>query len=324
MASTAALQLWSLTRSIGQVPPTEVDAETGETTIKGSESDKYAAGVPLSLVGLLALAALVSGGLSFYFIVSGLVDLTSVLVCVVGATVVLQKHKLRELGGFRGQHNHLRAQVNQLHVQNQKLTSTVDRLTVSTTKLTKVQTDLDKVAQASGQSVNQLVDIVQENGKLQTEILDHLQAEVLGQIMTAVLATDADRDFVLNKREVETLVLRLKNLPGVDFNEAAFRAVLKSDQGELTLSDVCAIARNLQDETQTIIQSRGRGAVFESPTNKNNPGGGRGHLFSPRHHKNRGGTPRGGGEVGSDDKNHPIFQFKPRSFLERKKVLGLF
>jgi len=322
MASSAALQLWSLTRTIGQVPPTEVDAETGETTIKGSESDKYAAGVPLSLVGLLALAALVSGGLSFYFIVSGLVDLTSVLVCVVGATVVVQKHKLRELGGFRGQHNHLRTQVNQLHVQNQKLTATVDRLTASTTKLTQVQTDLDKVAQASGQSVNQLVNIVQENGQLQTQILDHLQAEVLGQIMTAVLATDADRDFCLNQQEVETLVLRLKNLPGVDFNEASFRAFLKSDRGELTLSDVCAIARNLQDETQTMIASRG--AVFESPTHKNTASHikNRTNLFSPRHHKNRGAA-RGG--EGDDNKNHhAIFQFKPRSFLERKKVLGLF
>jgi len=157
-----------------------------------------------------------------------------------------------------------------------------------------------------------------------------LQAEVMQQIMTAVLATDADKDFIVDPPEVEVLILRLKNLPGIDFDEAGFRALLQQTEppGQLTMADMCTIARMLQDQTQTMEQSKAqRESVFAaSPKSMMNNSD---NLFSPRRSDGNNNSspqhakptsPQGGG-VGGVDRS--IFQFKPRSFL-KKKVLGLF
>jgi len=251
--------------------------------------------------------------MSFYFVEAYLVDFMSIIVVFLAPVVVTQKVRLRKLGGFRGQHNSLRNKVNQMHVENEKLSSSVTELNKQTVKLSKVQTDLDKAAQRSGASVEKLVGYVEENGKIQKQILEELQAEVMSQIMTAVLATDSDKDFVLDPNEVNVLVLRLKNIPGIQFNEKAFRKILKSDKDELTLADVINIARSLKDQSDTMVQSLShRKKAFGAPTKS----GSALDLFSPRSSDS---------PVPTSPQGEPLaFEFKPRALVKNKKQFGLF
>lgn len=301
--------------------------------VEGAPTDKYVTAAHVSAIGAIAVAALVSGGLSYFFVASYLVDAMSVLLIILGPVVAAQKVKLRKLGSFRSVHNDLRRQINTVHGENAKLTSSVDRLTAESAKLDQVRQDLDRAAQQSGASVDRLVHFVGENGRVQKEILQQLQAEVLQQIMTAVLATDADRDFIVDPPEVEVLIVRLRNLPGVEFDEKAFRQLLQQTEppGQLTLADVCALTRLLQDQTQTMVRSTvSRQAVFASSPSP------RKRIISPRGGGGADGSssktpsPRGGGDffpegAGAGAAAAPsIFRFKPRSFLQKKKVLGLF
>jgi hypothetical protein len=232
--------------SIGS-SPLSIDQETGETTVKGEESDQFATKANFHVVELLAVAAFVSGGLTFYYVVGGLFDLMSITLLVISPLVAVQKVKLRKLGGFRGQHNRLREQVGLLHEQNNSLKRSIDELDKQNAKLKQVESNLAAVANKSGKTVDRLVEIVQENGKIQQEIQTNLHAEVIRQMMTAILQTDADRNFVVSPAEVEILLVRLQNIPGIQIDEAAFRSCLASDEDALTLADVCNIARNMKN-----------------------------------------------------------------------------
>ena len=276
--------------------------------VPGAANDHYATAVPRAWIGSIAVAALVSGVCSYFLVASGLVDVMSLFVVLLGPIVAVQKVKLAELGSFRQVHNALRQNVNALHQENQTLMGSIDAFTKQSVQLDRVQKDLHRVAQSSGASVNQLVTVVQENGTVQKEILQLLQAQVLQQVMSAVLAVDADRDFVVDPPEVESLMLRLQNLPGMEFDAAAFRTLLTRTHppDTLTLADVCALAKQLREQTQTIVQSTvGRRGVFApSSSTKNNQ-------------KER--SPRSGT---MEEKN--VFCYKPRTLLKSKKILGFF
>ena len=114
--------------------------------------------------------------------------------------------------------------------------------------LEHVQADLEKAAAKSGGQVDRLLELIELNSELQTKMRSKLQNQVVQQIMSAILHTDRDRNFVLEPAEVDMLITRLDHLPGVQFHADRFRNKIASDQGDLTLEDVIKIARSLDDE----------------------------------------------------------------------------
>jgi hypothetical protein len=236
--------------SIGQ-SPIQVDNETGESTndVKGSETDRWVSFANYYAVQIFGLMSFVAGSASFLVMANFLAEVSSVFVIGFGILVGYQKTQLFALGDFRGQHIALKTKVDQFHQENVRLKSSIDGLAQETHKLKQVQVALDQAATASGKSADALVQIVQENGRLQKEILEKLNAEVVMQIMTTILNTDRDQDFILNAKEVNVLIMRLQNIAGVVFREEVFRKKIHNDEGDLTLTDVCAIAHEMQDPT---------------------------------------------------------------------------
>lgn len=112
-----------------------------------------------------------------------------------------------------------------------------------------MENQLNVLAAESGAQVDRLVKIVQENGEIQKEVTQMLEAEVVQEIMTAVIHVDRDGDFTLNHREVYQLEVKLQALIGIHFDQKMFREFIASDEDDLTLKDVSAIVKNLEDET---------------------------------------------------------------------------
>jgi hypothetical protein len=132
MATTvAALTTWQATKqylaSIGSNPLAK-DATTGETVVKGEDSDAAITSVALSPVAAVAAVGLISGLVSFFMIAAQLVDLASLTLIVSAPYVAYQKWQLASLGGMRGQQNRLRTSANRLSTENSKLTGSVDQL----------------------------------------------------------------------------------------------------------------------------------------------------------------------------------------------------
>jgi hypothetical protein len=118
-----------------------------------------------------------------------------------------------------------------------------------THSLQGVETKLEAVAAKSGAQVDRLVRVVHENGELQQQIKVLLEDEVVQNIMTAIIMTDRNGDFRLDRREVYELQVRLSSLPAIHFDKAQFENFLASDEGDLTLADLTNIIHNIKDES---------------------------------------------------------------------------
>jgi hypothetical protein len=260
----------------------QTDPETGATKIAGEETDSVVTGfAKLHVIELVALAGLVSGTYSLILVTGWTVNLMSVCVMLLAPVTTMQMIKLRNLGGFRAQHNLLRQSVSNLHEQNNALHRSIQELATQVDKLKKIETNLSRTAQRSGQSVTKMVDLVQRNGTVQSQVLDQLQAQVTQQMLSAVLQSDQDHDWVVDPAEVSVLIQRLKLVPGIKFNEQAFRNFVAADQGQLTLTDVCDILRHLDEEKERKLR-RAAGTTTTTTTTKANKGEPHVFEFRPR------------------------------------------
>ena len=118
-------------------------------------------------------------------------------------------------------------------------------------RLSNVKTDLQKIADSSSTQVDQLVKVVKEQDDIHKQMKESLMRDVLQDIMTAVFQVDRNHDFTMSKEEVQALLLRLQNFPGVIVNQSRFKEFTTTgadyqDDGKLKLSNVMAIARNIQ------------------------------------------------------------------------------
>jgi len=108
--------------------PVETTAD-GEVVVQGEATDAWVTALHTAPVAAVAFVGLVSGIASFVLITGRLVDIASLTVILFAPLVVLQKFKLSQLGGMRGQQNRLRRSANELTKQNTHLTQSLDELT---------------------------------------------------------------------------------------------------------------------------------------------------------------------------------------------------
>jgi hypothetical protein len=99
------------------------------------------------------------------------------------------------------------------------------------------------VAQSAQTSVNRLTEIVIRNAEIQAHIKQNLEKQVLSSLVSIVVNTDNNRDFELNEMELNTLMLRLRGVKGVAFDEANFRKVIP--KAPVPLARIMMVVRNL-------------------------------------------------------------------------------
>lgn len=158
-----------------------------------------------------------------------------------------QKHQLDDLGGFRGQTNELRGHINELHHQNDILSASVDKLEENVGALEGVENALSNAAVAAQTNVDRLVHCVQENARLQKLIMENMRRKVMQDVLSIVVKADRNRDYTLNRVEIEMLIFRLNTLQSVEFHEDNFRKMLKGKK-ILTVTEVMEMLRNLMSE----------------------------------------------------------------------------
>ena len=243
--------------------------------VPGSDTDGLVTkqqNVPI--VELLAITAFISGSLSMYWGITGImmvgtttaatmsVILTTLLsqpiiivhiimstcVVVLAPVVTVQKVQLSALGTLREQQNELRTQINAFNQMNDELTKSVASIEDETEKIEQVNNELQIYAKSAGTTADRLVELCQEQQDINTEMQQHLQAKVLQQIVTITLQSDTNQNYIVSENEMNVLIERLQQIPGVIFHVEAFRHILNQSepQGSLTMTDICRIARNMQ------------------------------------------------------------------------------
>jgi hypothetical protein len=154
-------------------------------------------------------------------------------------------------------HTKLRGQVNRFQHENYRLGRANHLLEQRLKGLRELERELKIVSRKQGQQgLSVLMEQLEEYRIIQSEIEQSLQAKIIQTMLDVVIRVDNDYDFVIDKEEVDGLLLRLQSMEGVNFSEANFcKAIAKAGfnvedvaNGGFDLEAVMAVTKNLLDD----------------------------------------------------------------------------
>lgn len=85
---------------------------------------------------------------------------------------------------------------------------------------------LDSVRELEGQGLDQLEVQLQESREIFSKMQDNLLGTLLQNFISVVLGCDEDGDMILSDDEIDTLILKLEGMNGVDLKEDLLREAL--------------------------------------------------------------------------------------------------
>lgn len=138
-------------------------------------------------------------------------------------------------------HKAVKQEVDKLQEENKRLANNVEDLTTSVQHLDDVQQALDVITKTQGQSIDEFSQQVQQNKKILKQMKSNLKASILQNLLSVVLRSDTDRDFVISEGETDDLVRRLNNIAGVQLYESRFRTAITGQ----SITAVMDIVKNL-------------------------------------------------------------------------------
>lgn len=201
-----------------ELPP---DPETGkilkplpETTLM----ERVAGGVALVAV-VTALAAMIVEQ-SIVVIIGG------ILSAVVGPYAYYQQVQLTDIKALQETHAVIKAEVDKLSTENKRLAKNIDEMSGTVQNLKDVEDALDVITKMQGQSVKAFAKQVQESKEILAGMQSNLTTNILQNLLTLVLGSDANRDNVISEEEVNALIRHIGSMSGVQMKEDLFRKMI--------------------------------------------------------------------------------------------------
>mmetsp|Transcript_31284 Transcript_31284/g.46671 ORF Transcript_31284/g.46671 Transcript_31284/m.46671 type:complete len:261 (-) Transcript_31284:212-994(-) len=213
--------------------------------IPGEKSDAAVTNVGTAIVDVAALAGVGSAAATLVLTEGTTVTIASSLTTAISPYAAYQKRKCDDIGSVREEHNRLRGNVNELMQENDKLKENVDQLEVSVSSLENVEKDLSKLANTS--NLDRLVAVVNEQKRATANIKRILKNDIMVQVMRVLMDSDRNQDFVIGPNEIMMMILRMRNVNGVKFNEKNFRERVASE-GSMSLTEIMDLFRDLEDD----------------------------------------------------------------------------
>mmetsp|Transcript_36994 Transcript_36994/g.54321 ORF Transcript_36994/g.54321 Transcript_36994/m.54321 type:complete len:339 (-) Transcript_36994:231-1247(-) len=171
----------------------------------------YGATMGLAAVGTQAEAVKV------FLYVAGGIGMAVSPVAIVNEVRLAKKNSVRKLINF------LRLQVNRTKEENAKLTIHIDNMKHEVEQTAILEKKLANVTVRQGRSVESFVGMVKENGRYLKEMKKICKSRALQILITLVLNSDTERNFSLNEKATQILLLRLKQIEYIHFDEEKIR-----------------------------------------------------------------------------------------------------
>lgn len=112
--------------------------------------------------------------------------------------------------------------------------------------LKEAEVKLAELSVLQGRNVDELVEQVREFKKIQVQVKESLEAKVIQNLISVVLKSDQDADFIIDPEEIAGLKLRLNTIDGVDFSEENFNKALQRSGYDPNNVDVQAGGFNIK------------------------------------------------------------------------------
>ena len=212
---------------------------------------------------MMIIIAAVCSGCSLYVLeidLSWYSAITSSLNIFLSFVLVYAMRRLKRLGSVRQQVQYGRQRVQSLATQNERLYRQLNHLDGMQNRLESVRHDLSKLIGSN--DPKRMVTAVERWRVVQKELNAVLQQQVQQEIIKAVIDTDQDANFEMSAQELERLILRLKNLPGIRLNEAALRRQLEMED-DRSLHAILRLIRRIMEDTSGDAEMASKTAIVK-------------------------------------------------------------
>jgi hypothetical protein len=100
---------------------------------------------------------------------------------------------------------------------------------------------------SSGENVNRVMDLSREYGEMQREMKQLQQTLKMQKVLEAFFLSDTNHNFEMDDSEMDMLMIRLKTIGGIHFDESKMRDSLHNS-GQKSLSSLYKVASGELEE----------------------------------------------------------------------------
>ena len=238
-----------------------------ENNEEGEGNDRKA----LGMVKENTMIEIAAGGLALVSVstaIAAMVVTSSFFVNGAGTCAILlgpysywQQRNITDVKALKETHEALVREVDILKSENERLKGLVDDLGSSVDKLEEMEDTFDYINEMNIESVEEFRQQVQEGKMILGMMRKNLKASALQNVITVVLNSDVDSNFVFDEQEIEKLIENLKAINGLEMDEQRFRKLIADNNGS-----VDAVVKILND---IIHRRQNRGNEIFKLSNRN-------------------------------------------------------
>jgi hypothetical protein len=169
--------------------------------------------------------------------------ISSVLGMVLSPYAAFQQRKISEVDALHQTNVLLEKELSHFKAENIKLSNQVQQVQATVAKLNFLEATMEAVNALEGESLDKLQEQLEESKEIVLHMDRNYQADILQNLMTVLVATDADQNMLLADKEIDDLIHNLEGIHGVQLKEDLLRKTI-IEHGR-SVAAVMEIARNV-------------------------------------------------------------------------------
>jgi hypothetical protein len=185
---------------------------------------------------------------------SAIVIVGGILSIIVGPYCYYQQTRLTDIRTLQETKDAVTAEVDRLAKENKRLVQSIDDMTGSVDRLQEIDQALAVLTETQGQTVDAFAKQVEDNKKILQQMRGNLKANILQNLLSVILRSDTDGDFVIGEPEIQDLIRRIQNISGVSIHEDRFRETIQGKSVNAVMEIVKNLLRNDVPEKERIFE----------------------------------------------------------------------
>ena len=159
--------------------------------------------------------------------------------------VMVKERQLTKEDTFRTALNGIREEQGRLNQENDILSAEIDDLQSEVDRMNDIESALRELSETQGSQLSQLMDLIQQNKEINEGMRCVLKSKAAEEVISLVLDIDNDGSFTIQDKEIDRLIIGMKLMDGVSFDEKMFRDDLAECGG--SVDEVIAMIKNMFD-----------------------------------------------------------------------------
>ncbi|KAL7556029.1 hypothetical protein ACA910_017356 [Epithemia clementina (nom. ined.)] len=166
-----------------------------------------------------AMASIVSALVAMYFVQTWITYVAFSIPLFTSSLLLIQQCRLRGVSPLwllRQTIHKVQQEVHRLQNANQVFRQEVARLETQHRELQHMEQRLEQSVKRKGGDMREMKRLIHEYGTIQRKMKRLIAAEELQQLMSVMLNSDSNKDFIYSDKEIDQLIIRLQTFSLVD------------------------------------------------------------------------------------------------------------